>query len=82
MSPQNPQALAGQARVKLKTGETYVGHVTYDGKLVTIAGRLEHVSLVDGESVVSYREAPRFTVSYWQLEKIVWEDDEKSSDVF
>lgn len=79
MSPQSPPTLAGQARVKLKTGKTYVGHVVYDGKLVTIAGQLEQVSLVDGESVIGHRRVPRFTVPYWQLEKIVWEDEETPS---
>jgi hypothetical protein len=50
--------------------------VTIDGRLVTIAdGRLRVVSMVGGERTVSYRPAPRRTVSSWRVDQIVWDDD-------
>ncbi len=77
VSPRTPQpsALAGQATVRLKGGSTYVGRVTIGGRLVTIDdGRLRVVSMIGGERTVTFRPAPRRTVSSYSVEEIVWDE--------
>lgn len=71
-SPQMAQ-LSGRALVRLKDGREYVGHVRYDGKVVTIKGRLRVVSMVGGENVVSYRLAGTKTVPMHLVREIEWD---------
>lgn len=74
--PSSQPALSGRAVVKLRDGSVYEGLAVYDGKLLTIEdGRLRVVSLVGGESVVTYRPACSRTVSLRLVEQIVWEAD-------
>lgn len=77
MSQSTPQLaqLAGRAVVRLKDGSVYEGYASYDGKQVTISGRLRVVSMVGGLEVVSYRPARRRTEQWSRVDHIVWEDE-------
>lgn len=76
MMEAKPAALTGQATVRLHNGACYRGLTIYDGKFVTVAGRLRVVSLIDGESVVSYRgRARRRTFALNLVRHVLWDDD-------
>jgi hypothetical protein len=66
-------ALAGQATVRFRDGSVYVGHVSCDRHLVTVAGRRRVVSMVGGERTVTYRPASRRTVSSHRVDWIAWD---------
>jgi hypothetical protein len=51
----------------------YVGHVSCDRHLVTVAGRRRVVSMVGGERTVTYRPASRRTVSSHRVDWIAWD---------
>ena len=61
--------LTGQALVKLKNGSTYEGYAVYDGRVVTVNGRLRVVS----STGVSYRPLRRRTINLALVQEIVWE---------
>jgi len=67
-----PTILAGRGLVRLKDGSVYVGHVSCDRRLVTVAGRLRVITMVDGESVATYRPARRRTIPLQMVGEIVW----------
>jgi hypothetical protein len=67
--------LTGRARVKLRDGSTLAGWASYDGKVITLEGHLRVVSMVDGESVATYRPLGRRTMPLRAIDHIVWETD-------
>jgi hypothetical protein len=71
-----PSRITGHAVVRLKTGQTYVGHAIYDGRSVTIDGSLRVVRMVDGDSgVFTYRPRKRRTVPMHLVREVIWDDD-------
>jgi len=75
MSPRtlSQPVLSGQARVKLKSGVTIEGRAVYDKGAVHIVGRVRVVSLVGGESRVSYRPLRRWTLPMSRVHHILWD---------
>jgi hypothetical protein len=71
--------LTGGALVRLCDESTYVGQVIYDGRTVTIDGRLRVASLVGGEATATYRARRRRTVPLRLVREIVWLDDRESA---
>jgi hypothetical protein len=65
----------GPAIVHLQTGATYRGHAAYDGRTVTIDGRLRVLSLVTGLPTATYRARRRRTVPLRLVREIVWIED-------
>lgn len=66
-----PAPITGHAVVRLKDGNSYVGHATYDGRAVTIDGSLRVI--VNG--VVEYRPRPRRTVPLHLVREVLWDED-------
>ena len=71
-----PASIAGHAVVRLRNGSVYVGHVVYDGRVVTIDGSLRVTEQIGGASLFTYRPPRRRTMPYSRVEEIVWDDDE------
>ncbi len=67
-------AVVGRALVTLRNGTVYRGEAVYDGRTVTIDGRLRVASIIDGEQVYTYRPPRRRTLPIHLLREIVWID--------
>jgi hypothetical protein len=67
-------SIAGHAIVRLKNGTVYVGEATYDGRTITIDGRLRVIEMVDGASVFTYRPPRRRTIPLHIVREITWDD--------
>jgi hypothetical protein len=70
-SPSHPDLLAGHAVVRLKTGESFVGEMVYDGRAVS--GSMSLRVIVNG--VVEYRPPKQRTVPTHVIREVVWDDD-------
>jgi hypothetical protein len=66
---------AGNAVLHLKGGSTYVGHVVYDGRLVTVTGRRRVKSLIGGEQTHTYRAPRQRSWPVHLVREIEWEDE-------
>jgi len=65
-----PASTTGYGVVRLKNGNTYVGWTVYDGRAVTVDGRLRVI--VNG--VVEYRPRPRRTVPLHLIREVLWDE--------
>lgn len=66
-----PTSITGYGRVTLKTGETYVGRASYDGRAVT--GSMSLRVIVNG--VVEYRPPKRRLIPLHAVRELWWDDD-------
>jgi hypothetical protein len=74
MSPRatsHPAPITGHARVVVKTGATYVGLATYDGRALTGSMSLRLIS----NGVVEYRAPKKRTWPLHTIQDIWWDDD-------